>query len=610
MRKTVIHFLIIMLSILILTGCQNTSATPAAGQEGATASNTPSVTSAPPSAEKTELKLVKYTPADILDGELNPLYGIKFPENVTLDSVFIHTPGWDMTGDAMQYHMSLLAPEDNETIVALAGMLGVTSKDVIDGYLETFQKEGRIMIDGAETQSGTDCICEIKTSPKDNGWLIQLVSSIEEKNEEKYAKFIEDNYNMNVFDTVLKSLSLMPVPDHFKINVCYVDVDDMMKTEFEVVYTVDNRPVIMDSLLTGGGYDWYDSANKKIGIDYGDMHGDVWFTSNRNQINVYQSCKGIPATPLRDYVFKPVMTLDTYGFSFDTQKGISLYEDRGEQYSKLGFHSPAWGEMDDKWGFEFLYTFKEGMVVVWYRPEENKYNIHIEKGSDAAAYAFNIEKNVYEDMYPDKETVDKYLNDLYADSNIDDLYARVFEILEQYSLDISGKEFAQLAALPALPKAGASRKTLSTLGFQFKEYGSWGCYDEKNQVSIDIYKDTWSGQTDEWNRNVIWYYQVVNGHMLAITYYPDKLRCEAQIYEKEEPVEGGAEAYFVYDSQNKAVLDSSAMGTEMTPEEFFSVMLGIPQTGTLFTDVMGIFDTYTMDQFSMTPEELYRLDTE
>lgn len=624
MKKNAILFLIAILSAFMLAGCQNNSTTPAASQEGAVASHTPSAAPATPSVEKTEPEPVKYTASDILGGELNPLYDLQLPKSFTLESVFIHTPGWGIIGDAMQYHMYLVAPKDNETIIALASLLGVTSKNVIKGYIETFQKEGRIMIDGSEIQSGTDCICEIKTSPKDNGWQIQLVSIIDEKNKEKYSKFIEDNYNMNVFATVSKSLALMPVPDNFKINVCYVDVDDMMKTEFEVAYTVDNRPAIMDSLLTGGGYDRYDSANKKIGIDFGDIHGDVWFADNRNHINIYQSCKGIPDIPLGDYVFKPVITLDTYGFRFDAQKGISLYENRGEQYSKLGFHSPAWGEMDEKWGFEFLYSFKEGRVVVWYRPEENRYDVRIEKGSDAAAYAYNIEKNVYENMYPDKETVHKYLNDLYKDSKTDDLHARVFEILEQYSLDISGKEFAELVslppvvdgsfepmpALPALPKAGASRTTLSTLGFQFKEYGSWGCYDAENRVSVDIYQDAWSAQTEEWNRNVIWYYQVINGHLLAIAIYPDKARCSAQIYEKEEPTDEGMQSYFAYDSKSKVVLEKNTMGTNMQTEEFFAKMLGISNTGTIYTDVIELFGKYTKDHFSLSPEELYGLDTD
>lgn|GEM_PF-1311561 len=610
MRKTAVFLIIIMLAVLMLAGCQKEADAPSAAT-GEQAAETPL-----PETEATQTAPPKYTPADILGEELNPLYGVEFPEDFSLESVFIHTPGWGITGDAAQYQMSFTAPKDNETIIAMAGIMGVTAEDEINGYIDAFKKNGSIMIGGGETEGGADCVCEIKTTEKDNGWEVQLAANIGREEEEKYIKFIEDSYNMNVFGTVAKSMALLPVPDDFKINVCYVDVDDMMKTEFEAIYTLDDRPAVMDSLLTGGGYDWYDSQNKKIGIDYGDMHGDIWFSDNNNQINIHQECKGVPATPLSEYINKPAVTLELYGFNFNPEQGVSLYENRSGEYSKLGFHSPEWGDMEgDAWGFEFLYPLEGGLAVVWFRPEENRYDIRLEAGDGFVQYAYDIEKNTYGSMYPNKETVDQYLNDLFGSQGIEDKYGQVFRILEQYSLDISGKDFEALAALPptagggyapmtvlpVLPESGGTRTTLATMGFEYEaENGYWIYRDRDGGNLIDI----------NLNRDMIQYFQTVNGHSFVISYYPDKGRYEAQAYEEEEPTEDSVQSYFAYDIKNNTVLDRDTQGIDMKPEEFFPKMLGIPQTDTVFLDVISIFQQYTMDRFSMTPDELYRMDIE
>ncbi|MPN49510.1 hypothetical protein SDC9_197131 [bioreactor metagenome] len=158
-----------------------------------------------------------------------------------------------------------------------------------------------------------------------------------------------------------------------------------------------------------------------------------------------------------------------------------------------------------------------------------------------------------------------------------------------------------MPVLPVLPESGKSRTTLGTLGFEHEaENGYWIYRDRDGGNLIDIHV----------SQDLLQYFQKANGHSLVISYYPDKGRYEAQMYEKEDPAEGGVESYFAYDSKSNTVVDGYTDGIDMKPEEFFPKMLGIPQTDTVFLDIISIFQQYTMDRFGMAPDELFRVDAD
>lgn len=459
MRKTVIFLFAITMFIIMLTGCQkNTVESPASTVSEPGPIESPAATPLvqPTTAVEEEApEPIEYTPADILGEKLNPFFGLEIPKSFELENVSIYTPGWDIEGDTMQYHMGLLGPMHNDTITAMAELFGVTSESAVNGFLDTFQKEGRVIIDG-----GGGRTCEISTSPKNDGWVVSLVSIIEKADNINYSQFMSDNFNMNIFGAVSKSLPLMPVTDKFKINVCYVPVEDMQKTELEIAYTVDDWAAVLESMKNGGGYSWYDSDSHMFGIDCGIMYGNIRFVDEQGHINVTQGYKGIPDSALREFV-------------------------------------------------------------------------------------------------PDQGT----------------------------------------------------GTTLETLGLQYNpENGSYGYRDEETETSISIYNDSWKIQPEDVNRNIIRYSQKMKGCLLFITFYPNKDRYEAQVFEGSKPTENAVQSFFAYNVNTNTVVDRISQGTDMKPEAFFAKVLNVAQTDAIFTNVIKIFDQYIMDTFGMTPEELFNTE--
>lgn len=628
MRNTVLFILIIAMALSTLAGCQketNDSDVPVVTKEQGTLAPTEKATPQP-TEEPTDTPVPEpemYSPSDILgSADLNPFYEIKFPDDFFLETVQIHIGDWGIIGEGLQWHMYMLAPMEDESITKIFNIFGIDSQDTIDEYIETFHNEERIMFNGYEIEGSMGGLCEIYTTPKDNGWVVHILSIMENIDDEKYFKFIEDNYNMNIFGKPLECMQLLPIPHNFKIDMCYVDVNDMMQIGIDIIYPVEDIDTAIESVTNSGGYDWYNSDSEIFGIEYGIMRGNIEFDRENSQVKIYQQCKGISETQLCDYFYEPLMTMENYGMSYNADNMISIWEMHGEDYSSLVFLSSDNAPAED-WNFQFLYSSGQSRILLWFRPNENIYDIRIEKGKSFANYHYDVEKNIYEAIYPDKETIDEYLIEIYGSENIEDIYAQIFRILEQYTLDNMGISFEELialpfseecdykptTALPALPKSGESRTTLETLGLTFAEdEGKYNFYDQDNETAIDIFNEKWQHQTEEWNRDVIRYYHNINGYLLTVAYYPNKGQFEVQMYEGEEPSEDVVQSYFAYDINNDVVLDGITQGKEIKPEQFFADALGIEQTDAIFTDVFEIMEAYIFDTFNMTPEDLFALD--
>jgi hypothetical protein len=640
-------FLIVAVTLSIFTGCgkdgsQDTSPTTPPSHE------TTDKTIESPSQEPTatpEPGPKIYTPADIRgSAELNPFFEAEFPDDFVTEGVAIKTAGWGGEGESMRYITDILAPMDNESVLAMLNILGIEDKDTVSGYIETLQSENLLEIDGYGMDGVMDCVCKIYMTPKENGWAIRLTSLIDEQGEADYYKFIEDNYNMNLFASIKDIIPLLSVGENFIIEAFYIDEDDLMQTSFEAAYPFEDLDAVLQSTLAAGGYSWYDSDNKIMGIDYGTMSGKIWFSTDFGMVNVTQTIKGVPDTPMSEYLYEPVITMEDYGFGFSTEGGMSVYENHGGGYSSLAFCSSDWDAASDIWAMEFCYPFKNGNIFLTYHPEDNLFKADM---NSSWGYHYDTLSNIYTDFYPDKETVEQNLSGLYADREPKDLYLEIFRILEEYTLDVTGMSFDEFVALPpaqdypplntlpVLPKpedvdlkaniedteeqnlestpepiAEDMPVTLQSLGFEYVENeGMYWIYDGQTHSDITINKEEWKKQTEEWNKNVVRYYKARDEYNIEIAYYPNDGVFEAHAYIG-EPDEGVPQSYYKYDLINGVLLDAMSENIDKKPEELFPEALGIAQTDTIYTDVFAQFEGYTQEKFGMAPDELFALDAQ
>lgn len=427
---------------------------------------------------------------------------------------------------------------------------------------------------------------------------------------------------MTLLADISANMELLPIPCEFKIDTVYIEWDDMMKASFDAVYHPEDIDAILDNVVAAGSYSHYDENSGQLNYNYGMLSAGVGFDLNNGTVRIYQQCKGVPDTALSEYE-KPI-TMQDYGLWLSSENGVCQHEDHNNGYSNVAFFSTEWGASDSDLTFQFSYPFDQYRVYIWYRPEENIYQISMGKGNSSADYIYDVEKNSYQIINPDKATVDEYLRDIYAGTEVEDLYAQIFRVLEQYTRDFAGISFAELAALPpaegyapltlpALPVSGGARITLAWLGFELNaEEGSciYRDRDSDNFSDTVICNDKWKVQTDAGRENVIQQYTWFQDYTLMIAYYPDRERYEAQLIEGSEQNENGVQSYFAYDIANNVVLDRYTDGKDMKPEQFFAEALGIEQTDAIFLDVISIFDQYIMDTFGMTPEELFAVDAE
>jgi len=566
MRKTVLFILIAAMVMTAFTGCEKEPADIAAPAATAAPAGVPS---AEPSAEPVatpDLGPRVFTPADIKGSrELNPFYDLTFPESFFVQDVIIRTPGWDGNEyETMSYTMYIIIPQDNESITAMLSILGIQDKGMISSYIAALETEQRI-----ETKAGDDCDCLIYNTTKD-GLEVELTSFIKGENEGNYLKFIEDNYNMNLFGAITGSINLLPIPGRFGIEAIYVDVNDMMKTSFEVAYTSGDLNSVMESILDGGEYSYYDSDNRIVRFDYGKMSGELRFDPDSGVVHIRQQCKGVPDTAMSSY--EPPVTMDTYGFWFSPESGSSLFENHANGYNSLVFRSPDWGSADESLRMEFSYPFGKYRIYVWYRP--NTYQVQIEKGNSSVTYFYDTQENILFDMHPDEETVEQFLGTLFADRETEESHLEVFRVLEQYVLDITGISFAEFVSLPptedypvidsvpTLPKPGDIKVTLQLLGFEYSdEEGMYRLYDEEADSSIHIYREEWKEQEQEWRKNVMLYFKHLERYDFSIKYYPDKGMFGAQMLEGEDS-EDTPQSYFEYDLANDVMLDWVTRGSE------------------------------------------------
>ena len=648
MKKTVLFIIVAAMILSVFSGCakeedQGTVSTPESKES---ASSPGEKTSTQPTAEPTATPdpgPVVFTPADILgSAELNPFYKAGFPDDFIVEGVSIKTSGWGGEGETMRYIIDILAPMDDESAIEMLCILGIEDKDTISGYIETLQSENLLELNGYEMDGILDCYCKIYMTPKENGWAIRLTSLIDEQGEMNYYKFIEDNYNMNLFTSTKDIIPLLTVGEDFIIEAFYIDEDDLMQTSFEVAYPSEDLDAVLQSALAAGGYSWYDSDNKIVGFDYGKMSGKIWFSTDFGMVNVTQTIKGVPDTPMNEYLYEPVITMEDYGFGFSAEGGMSVYENHGGGYSSLAFCCPSWGGDSDLWAMEFCYPFKSGNIFMTYHPNENLYKVDM---NSSWGYLYDTQKNTFFDFYPDKETVEQKLSGLYADREPEDLYLEIFRILEEYTLELTGISFEEFAALPPTqeyPPLGAppilpntddiaeapagkngedteatqppdeeepedAMVTLQSLGFEFveDEGRSW-IYDGQTDSDVCIYREEWMEQ-EEWNNNVIRYYNRFDGYEIEIAYFPGDGIFEAWVYIG-EPSEETPQSYFKYDLKNGVMLDANSQNIDKKPEQFFPEALGIEQSDTIFTDVFALFESYTQEKFGMTPDELFVLE--
>ena len=557
MKKTIAFFLIVTVTLSIFTGCAkdgSQDAVPTPPSHETTDKTIESPSQEPTATPEPEPAI--YTPADILgSAELNPFYEAGFPDDFIIEGVAIKTAGWGGEGETMRYITDILAPMDDESVTAMLNILGIEDKDTVSGYIEMLQGENLLEIDGYEMDGVMDCVCRIYMTPKENGWAIRLISLIDEQGESNYYKFIKDNYNMNLFTSVKDIIPLLSVGENFIIEAFYIDEDDLMQTSFEVAYPFEDLDAVLQSISAAGGYSWYDSDNKIMGIDYGKMNGKIWFSTDFGMVNVTQTIKGVPDTPMSEYLYEPVITMEDYGFGFSTEGGMSVYENHGGGYSSLAFCSSDWGAASDIWAMEFCYPFKSGNVFLTYHPEANLFKADM---NSSWGYHYDILSNIYTDFYPDKETVEQNLSGLYADREPEDLYLEIFRILEEYTLDLTGMSFDEFVLLPPaqdypamesppiLPNADDiaeapdegenaedteavqqpeeeepddTKVTLQSLGFEYVENeGMCWIYDGETDSDVCIYREEWMEQ-EEWTNNAVRYYNRFDGYEIEIAYF-------------------------------------------------------------------------------------------
>jgi len=274
----------------------------------------PSPTARPMATHEPEPKL--YSPADILgSAELNPFYDLDLPDSFYLESVMIHTPGWeDIIGDMVQYHMYYVVPKEDESVRALALIMGVESEDKIAGYIGTFWQEGWLMFDGYNSAGMCDCVAEIYITNKPDGWQVHLVSEIPEKNGGRYQKFIEDNFNMTLLAGICEEMDLTPIPREYKIDTVYIDRDDMKKASFSVVYRSEDIAGVVENVLSAGRYSHYYENSGVFSYSYGILFASAVFDIDNGTMHIYQTCKGIPDTAISEYENRSLWKTTVYGF--------------------------------------------------------------------------------------------------------------------------------------------------------------------------------------------------------------------------------------------------------------------------------------------------------
>ena len=142
------------------------------------------------------------------------------------------------------------------------------------------------------------------------------------------------------------------------------------------------------------------------------------------------------------------------------------------------------------------------------------------------------------------------------------------------------------------------RRTLTTLGFQNTTEGFGNCAYEDGDTGmyIRVSKTEWGADED----NIWCIGESVNGVYVQymVTYYPLENRYNVQVQG------GGPWANYDYSAADHSIVPMDAAETEEEIRDRMGDITGLSEDGA-FEAPVTFFDSYFMNTFGMTPDELF-----
>ena len=300
-----------------------------------------------------------------------------------------------------------------------------------------------------------------------------------------------------------------------------------------------------------------------------------------------------------------IESISELGFVMDSNTNLAYYS---EGAISVTINHAEWGATPNGYELEVnavnLSFQADGgyYLITGYYPDAQNYALGIaDENSVLATYFYDPKSGAYEFTNGDMESTEQVLGLIFPDAG--NVMKAPVSFYNDTLMDVFGLGAEQLYALPFEPL------TLPVLGFRFyAEEGRCLYVDMDNGADVEIYRDDWKMQTDEWKKNVMRFYKVLDGYYLEIAYYPYGGIVESHMYEGEESNDYGVQSYIKYDLTNGVLLDAVAQNSDLQPAAFFAGALGIELSDAIFTDVFAQLETYVEARFGMTPDALFAMD--
>ncbi|NLV51361.1 MAG: hypothetical protein GXY20_11790 [Clostridiales bacterium] len=435
-KRFILFFLANAMVLTLFTGCGTTGneaneqpiQSVAGGQEQT--DQTPEVTAA--------------VPADLFSDEMNVFSGVAFPDGYTL-----YAAGYENKVDSFFYDLYLTAAGDPEEIITyVSTLLGDSSEESVQQYIDTFNSDGGVGIDGTLDEIGFDVNCKITPTEEDiydydyvAGCNLRFRVSIEDPS--VYDEIIENSYNLNSLSEAANYFSVTPVTGGSQIYV----LKNRNNVQITAVYdTVDNVAGVMESMKAGMTYQGFDEKNNTMNLmEYGEVHNNIFFDLDGNTVDVFQVLSD-PGKSYKDYQLATT-ALTALGFtSYIESDALCEYKDEANDLN-IVINIPEWGSRPDDWENSCVQFFKiiNGYVLgIWYYPEEQKYVVQADKDDTSAKFQYNEKTGeIAEEWASSGEPKEQFIS-MFADSAQEDVYMQCVEIFKKYVSDTFGMSVGEL----------------------------------------------------------------------------------------------------------------------------------------------------------------------
>lgn len=388
-------------------------------------------------------------PASLLSNELNVFSDVSFPEGY-----HIYAVEYSIDAEGMDYYFFTLyltaKGKPEEIITYLSNLVGDGGEEKTSQYINSYNKDGRVGIDGILRGTEMEVACKILPTTQDSydydyveGCDIKLQAVLRDTNQ-AYNDIFENSYNVNAMEELSGYFDLSKITGKKSVYVRTLQGS----SQITAVYNVENLQEVADLIKTEVKCKAMPEEPYIITLlDYGEISVSLFMDINNNAISVFQTQRDSTKS-YGDYEIEQSAIVDL-GFMPDQDNGDGRYiyrDNSGDLWVSVSV-AQLGGEGDEVLFFKKLDKYD---LAIWYYPEEQVFWVQVNNQDTEAKYAYHVSDGSVSDEWSNNGAVEAIFKEALANENTEDVYLGPLAIFSNYVNNTFGMSIDDLFQTAAL----------------------------------------------------------------------------------------------------------------------------------------------------------------